>query len=192
MDDSSDVTLKNVRDYIGSARVPLVEVLHNKNLAQTFQIRDENNSEQGRVTVSIRIQNQAEYEHHLRDNHLSITEARKTQQDVIEKIVCKLAESNFDDLDLLLNILFMRYPSAKPGQMQSVSRAQFKEFLLHEIKVPNLSEQDIDIFIKTNTQLSEHQLFTRELLKSVLELPFTRVREHRIEIEVNSTNRYGT
>ena len=110
----------------------------------------------------------------------------------MEKIVGKLAESNFDDLDLLLNILFMRYPSAKPGQIQSVSRAQFKEFLLHEIKVPNLSEQDIDIFIKTNTQLSEHQLFTRELLKSVLELPFTRVREHRIEIEANSTNRYGT
>lgn len=191
MDDSSDVTLKNVRDYIGSAQVHLGDVLRSKNLSETFQIRDENNSEQGRVTISIRIQNPAELEHNLRDSHLSITEARKTQQDVIEKIVGKLAESNFDDLDLLLNILFMRYPSAKSGQMQSVSRAQFKEFLLHEFKVPNLSEQDIDIFIKTNTQLSEHQLFTRQLLKSVLELPFTRVREQRIEVEANSTNRYG-
>ena len=106
--------------------------------------------------MSIRIQNPAEYEHHLQGSHLSITEARKTQQDVMEKIVSKLSESNFDDLDLLLNILFMRYPTSKPGQVQSVSRAQFKEFLLHEIKVPQLAEQDIDIFIKTNTQLSQH------------------------------------
>lgn len=33
MDDSSDVTMKNVRDYIGSARVQLADVLSSKSLA---------------------------------------------------------------------------------------------------------------------------------------------------------------
>jgi len=33
MDDSSDVTLKNVRDYIGSVRISLADVLSSKNFA---------------------------------------------------------------------------------------------------------------------------------------------------------------
>ena len=73
-----------------------------------------------------------------------------------------------------------------------MTRGQFKEFLIDELKIRNLNEQDIDIFIKTNIKLKEHQIFTRELLKSVLEDPFTKVREHRFEIEANSTTRYGT
>jgi hypothetical protein len=73
-----------------------------------------------------------------------------------------------------------------------VTRGQFKEFIIDELKVRNLNEQDIDIFIKTNLKLKDHQILTRELLKSVLEDPFTKVREHRFEIEANSTTRYGT
>lgn len=83
-----------------------------------MQIRDENNSEQGKVQISIRILNPAEYDQSdLKGDHLRLTDARKTQQEVLDKIVNKFAESNFDDIDLLLNLLFTRYPTTRPGQV---------------------------------------------------------------------------
>jgi hypothetical protein len=57
--------------------------------------------------------------------------------------------------------------------------------------VPNLSEQDIDIFLKTHSILHKVELFTREHLKTVLEGPFNEAREQLLEQEANSTTMYG-
>ena len=104
----------------------------------------------------------------------------------------KLADSKFDDIDLLLSMLFMKDTKSRPGQVQSISRAQLKEFLMEDIKVPNLPEHDIDLFLKSHSLLHNLEMFTRENLKSVLETPFNQARENLFEIEANSTTKYGS
>jgi len=74
----------------------------------------------------------------------------------------------------------------------TVTKQQFKEFLIQDMKVPGLNDQELSIFLKTHQVLNKLELYTREDLLVVLEQPFKRACDELFNIEANSTRRYGT
>jgi hypothetical protein len=57
--------------------------------------------------------------------------------------------------------------------------------------VPNLSDTDITIFLKTHPILCNKELLTKDDLKQVLEPSFDKVVRNQVEVEANSTTRYA-
>ena len=56
------------------------------------------------------------------------------------------ASSNFNDFDLLLDILFIKDLT----QTGEISREIFKDFILSDLKVTGVTEKDIDVLLKTH------------------------------------------
>jgi len=44
----------------------------------------------------------------------------------------------------------------------TVTKQQFKEFLIQDMKVPGLNDQELSIFLKTHQVLNKLELYTRE------------------------------
>lgn len=63
--------------------------------------------------------------------------------------------------------------------------------MLNDIKVPYLTDEQLNIFLKTHPILSRQERYTREDLKAVLESQFKKALMGQIEIEAHSTTRYG-
>lgn len=53
IDESVDMTQKNTRDYIGTVRIPLREVILKKSVIASFQVLDENRKVCGELSVKI-------------------------------------------------------------------------------------------------------------------------------------------
>jgi hypothetical protein len=56
-----------------------------------------------------------------------------------------------------------------------------KEFVLHDIGNCQISEREIELFLKTNTQFAGREILTRLDLKQVFEVPFKEVRSQAIQ-----------
>ena len=68
IDESVDMTAPGMRDYIGSVRIPLREVLEKGSIMGTFQVIDENSTNCGTLQVKIVLHDQANYDaNHLDD-----------------------------------------------------------------------------------------------------------------------------
>jgi hypothetical protein len=111
-------------------------------------------------------------------------------KDIVKRIVDKFAQSRFNDFDLLLDILFLKNPTAHGPQ--TVSKIQLKDFLMNDMKVDKLTDHELEIFFKTDQTLNKLFHFTREDLKKVLEEPFRKAIDDTVEQEANSTQRFGT
>lgn len=113
IDESVDITQQGNRDYIGSARVQLKDLLQLPNerrkLEGEYKILDEHSRETGRVKIRLQIHAKTEYAY---DNAFAgssrIVNSKSIEKEVVLKIVNKLAEAEFDDLNILLDMLFLR------------------------------------------------------------------------------------
>ena len=91
------------------------------------------------------------------------------EQEVIMKIAEKFAQQGFDDIQLVLDTLFVKAPPEKPFQ---VSQKVFREYITKDLKV-NVSDRDIDLFFRTNPvlQKTSGQIDKSDLLR-IFEYPF--------------------
>lgn len=67
-------------------------------------------------------------------------------QKTIDLIARKFAASSFEELDITLDMLFIKDRS----NQQRVTKDMFKEFILMDMKVPHVSERDLDLFMQTH------------------------------------------
>ena len=78
----------------------------------------------------------------------------------------KLADAGLDDLESVLDPLFL-----KSNQPNSVKHEIFKEFFLKDMKT-NLTERDLDLFMKSHPVLGAGLSISKADLLSILEEPF--------------------
>ena len=71
------------------------------------------------------------------------------ETEVITAVSQKLAAQGLNDLDCILDMLFM---NAQPSSGQRVSVKEFEHFLIQELKVP-ITERALRIFMETNSVL---------------------------------------
>jgi hypothetical protein len=106
---------------------------------------------------------------------------------VLKRVVESLAKSHLPDFDALLSMLFQKNPGNP-----SVSKQQFQDFLLYDMKIAGLTEKDVKIFMQTDSILRELSFFTRQDLKRVLEEPFNRAIQGLVDSEAHTSQRWGT
>ena len=72
IDESVDMTVSGMRDYIGSVRIPLREVIIKGTISGTFAVIDEQRRQTGDLTVKIVMKDADSYEElHLGTNAIS-------------------------------------------------------------------------------------------------------------------------
>lgn len=105
IDESVDMTQKNTRDYIGTVRIPLRDVILKKSINATFQVLDENRKVCGELSVKI-VMHDAPTGSQL----AALTDSQQFSQstritfDVLARICQFMANSQFD-LEMYLDML---------------------------------------------------------------------------------------
>ena len=85
------------------------------------------------------------------------------------KIAEKFSKQGFEDIQLVLDTLFMKALPERPFQ---VTQDQFREYILKDLKV-TVTDRDLDLFFKTNPVLQKAGgLIDKGDLLKIFEYPF--------------------
>ena len=102
--------------------------------------------------------------------------AKAIEKEVILKIVEKLAEAEFDDLSILLDMLFVK----DQNNNQRVSKQMVADFFQLDMSV-RINRRDLDLFLKTHALLANKEFLTRDELRQVFEKDFRQARDRMIQ-----------
>jgi hypothetical protein len=105
IDESVDITVPGARDFIGSVRISLLEVLRKQALASSFPVIDEANTQCGELRVRISISEGQTYQG---GQVASIASSSKIQSEVLRKIATQFSDGEFGDLDMVFDLLFFK------------------------------------------------------------------------------------
>jgi len=112
IDEGVDYTDANLRDYIGSVRIPLRDLLLKGSLAGVFPVQDESRNACGYLNVKISIHDVMKVENNpLLQGAEGMAQARKATAEVVKQVAEALAMTKFEDIDLLLDMLFVKESS---------------------------------------------------------------------------------
>jgi hypothetical protein len=130
IDESVDLSQHNAKDYIGSVRVPLRELMINEEFADNFPVRDENGVETGRMEVRLSCKDYVPYPYEVDDKDLATFKVSKyAERDIINKIAEKFAQSPIGEIDFIFDMLLT------PEDNQRISKHRFKDYLLGNMSV---------------------------------------------------------
>jgi len=93
IDESVDLAQAGAKDYIGSVRIPLREVMLNEEVADNFPVRDENGVEVGRMEVKLACKDYSPYPYGTADDKdLSVFRISKyAEREIVAQIAEKFA-----------------------------------------------------------------------------------------------------
>lgn len=185
IDEGVDYTDANLRDYIGSVRIPLRDLLVKGALAGVFPVQDESRNACGYLNVKISIHDVIKVENnHLLQGAEGMAQARKATAEVVKQVAEALAMTKFEDIDLLLDMLFVKESSDQGGDR--ATKDSLREFIKDDMDA-KVDVRDLDIFLSTNEILQGKLIVTRQMLKSVFEAPFREARTAMIEKTAGQT-----
>ena len=93
IDESVDMTILGQRDYIGSARIPLREVLLKGSITGDFNVYDENRRMTGQLSVAVEMSDSGLALDGAMQNSMRVTHSQAQQKDVIKCIAQSIARS---------------------------------------------------------------------------------------------------
>ena len=79
----------------------------------------------------------------------NVMQHKRLVDDVVRKIANFFAAGEFEEVDMYLDMLFMKDNT----NMQRVNKEMFSDFIIINMQVPGVSKQDLDIFMKTHESL---------------------------------------
>jgi len=91
---------------------------------------------------------------------VGVMQHKRIHQDVINKIAKSFSDGEFEEIDMYLDMLFMKDNT----NMQRVTREMFVDFILVDMRVPEVHKRDLEIFLRTHELLQQRSLFTRQEL----------------------------
>lgn len=150
------MTVSGMRDYIGSVRIPLREVIIKGAISGTFAVIDEQRRQTGDLTVKIVMKDADSFEDQIIGVNM-ISQSTKIQGEVLRRTAIHFAQSGFEDLDLLFDILFLKDNS----QSGKVTKEMFKDFVFSDLKMAQVTERDLDLLMKTHPGFSGKTIINR-------------------------------
>ena len=135
IDESVEMHQEGARDYIGSARIPLQNLLSKGELSGDVEIRDEHSGITGKVSVKMTIHDAKKHAEmsSMQDMSLGgVMQHKRIHSDVINRIVQSFAEGEFEEIDMYLDMLFMKDTTS----MQRVTREMFVDYIIVDMRVP--------------------------------------------------------
>ena len=187
IDESVEMTQEGARDYIGSARIPLRDLLASGELIANVPIKDEHGMETGAVTVRMAIHDAQKHAQMSLEGSLSggVMQHKRMQADIVARIARFFAERHeFEEFDMYLNMLFMKDST----NMQRVTREMFIDYILVDHRIPDIGRKDLEIFTRTHELLQQKPHFTRQELMAIFERPFREARFAAAHREAESIN----
>ena len=195
IDESVEMEFAGARDYIGSARIPLKNLMSQGSLEGDVEIRDEHSGITGKVGVRMTIQDaKRQAEMAMYGDASNVMQHRRMHQDTILKIAEGFSNGPdggggaFEEIDMYFDMLFMKDNT----NMQRVTREMFVDFILIDMRVPDIKKQDLEILLRTHELLQGKTLFTRQELKAIFERPFKETREKAARREAEQPNHLGS
>lgn len=67
---------------------------------------------------------------------------------------------------------------------ERVTKDMLREFIKEDMQT-DVNNQDLDIFMRTNSSLQNREIITRQMLKNIFEVPFREARDSMIENAAN-------
>jgi hypothetical protein len=91
----------------------------------------------------------------------------------VNKIAAKFADSLMESIDMIFDMLI------EPGSYdtQKITKFRFKDYILSISD--NLREQDIDIFLKTNSQIAGKDYIELSDFRSIFEVPVQAIKSKK-------------
>ena len=144
---------------------------------------DMDSKESGTVKVTIEMRDAAKFTYDdTFQETTKILSSQRMLQDVILKIVNKLAEAEFEEFDILLDMLFAKDHT----NMTRVTKHNLMDWIITDMGVHFASRKDLELFTKTHPSLAGRQEFTRAELKNVFERPFRDARQRMVIAEAQA------
>jgi hypothetical protein len=66
------------------------------------------------------------------------------ESDIIKKIAESLAEAPIEDIDILFDFF-----NSDGNDRQKIFKKEFKDFILNNLKIRNIREMDLEVFMKS-------------------------------------------
>ena len=76
---------------------------------------------------------------------------------MLRRTAAHFAQSGFEDLDLIFDILFLKDNS----QSGKVTKEMFKDFVFGDLKMAQVTERDLDLLMKTHSGFSGKTILNR-------------------------------
>ena len=146
IDESVDLSRAETKDYIGSVRIWLKELLSSPEIGDDYPVRDEAGQEAGHMRVRLSIRDVVPLAAVDEKDPLALS--RYAERDILGKIAERFADTLIESVDMIFDMLI------EPGSYdsQKVSKERFRDYLL-QVAGHSLREQDLDILLKTNPLL---------------------------------------
>lgn len=176
IDESVDISKSDARDYIGSARISLKELLlrDREEITDFFPVKDENGNENGRMEVRVTCKDYADTE--LQENKNSFVISKFAEREIVGKIAEKFADSMMESIDMIFDMLI----EVGSNDTQKVSKRRFKDYIL-QIMDNSVREQDVDILLKANTAMAGKEFIEVNDFRSMFENPVREAKQRKIE-----------
>lgn len=165
------------RDYVGSVRIPMRELMMNEAIADNFPVKDEFGNEMGRMEVKLTCKDYNPYPYEseggLKTGDSSgFTVSKFTEREIITKIAEKFASAPIDDIDLIFDMLLTGNDTNK------ISKGHFKDYALMNL---NIRENEIDILLKTNSHVQGKDFIERSDFKNIFEAAIRQAKQKQVE-----------
>ena len=124
----------------------------------------------------------------------NVMQHRRMHSDTIQKIALGFSNGPdggggaFEEIDMYFDMLFMKDNT----NMQRVTRDMFIDFILIDMRVPDIKKQDLEILLRTHELLAGKTLFTRQELKAIFERPFKDARTSAARVEAENPNQFSS
>lgn len=174
-------------DYIGSVRIPLREVLMNEELADNFPVKDAMGRETGRMEIKLTCKDYNAYAtsaYQGAEGH-GVTLSKFIEKDIITKISEALAEIPYEDMDLMFDFFNQ---GADPNK---IFKKDFKEFILLNLRVRNVKETDLELFLKSSFFLQNKDYIDRNDFRNLFEYHVRETRNKKLEHTAEFQKKYS-
>ena len=184
IDESVDISAQGggQKDYIGSVRIALKELMIQEEFADNLPVRDEMGVESGRMEVRVSCKDHVQYPYATGKNGADTFSISKfAEKEIIDQIALKFAHSPLEDIDLLFDMLL------EGDFAERISKQRFKEYLVTHL---NMKEQDIDILLKTNQYIQNKEHIEKVDFRNMFEAAVRYQRQRLQDQYADQTKKY--
>ena len=135
----------------------------NEELADNFPVKDAMGRETGRMEIKITCKDYNTYSMYSGADNANVTVSKFIEKDIITKISEALAEIPYEDMDLMFDFF------NQGSDPNKIFKKDFKEFILLNLRVRNVRETDLDLFLKSSFFIQNKDYIDRYDFRNLFE-----------------------
>lgn len=159
----------------------------NEEIADNFPVKDTNGNVTGRMEVKLSCKDYNSYSKGVYQGNdgSSITLSKFIEKDIISKVSEALAEIPYEDMDLMFDFF------NQGSDPNKITKKDFKEFILLNMKIRNIRETDLELFLKSSFFLQSKDYIDRNDFRNMFESNIREARHNKLEHTAEFKKKYS-